>query len=63
MLKTLLIPFESQIGMVGNKVDDKIGNEYSSSGNASGGGLIEKSAKSKNFKNLKSKNHWIYRRI
>lgn len=46
--------------MVAKKVDNKVEGEYSSSGS---GGLIEKLAKSKNFKNLKFKNHRMYGRI
>lgn len=60
MLKTSLIFSGTQPGMVADKVDDEVRSEYSSNGSASGGGLIEKSAKSKNLKNPKSKNHCVH---
>ena len=43
--------------MVADEVDDEVEGEYSSNESAGGSGLIEKSAKSKSFKNPKSKNH------
>ena len=59
MLKTSLISFGSQPGIVADEVNDEVRGGYSSSGS---GRLIKKSAKSKNFKNPKSKNHQIHGR-
>lgn len=48
--------------MVANEVDDEIRGEYSSNGSAGDSRSIEKSAKSKNFKNVKAENHCAHRR-
>ena len=50
MLKTSLISSGSQPDMVADEVDNKVRGEYSNNRSAGGGGSIEKSAKSKNFK-------------
>ena len=62
MLKSSLISSGSQLGMVADEVDDKVGGEYSNNGSAGGGGSIKKLAQSKNLKNPKSKNYRAYGR-
>lgn len=57
---TLLISSQSQPDIVVNEVDDEIRGEYGSRNG--GGGSIKESAKFKNFKNLKAKNHQMHRR-
>lgn len=48
--------------MIANELNNEFEDEYSNNKSAGGGKSIEKWAMSKNFKNLKAKNHLIYRR-
>lgn len=48
--------------MVTDELDNEVQGEYNYNRNVGGDRLIKKSTKSKNFKNLKAKNHQMYRR-
>lgn len=59
MLKTLLTLSKNQLDMITNLINNKVKGKYRSSRSSR---LVEKLAKSKNFKNPKFKNYWIYKR-